>query len=80
MTLPYVVFAVAVTGFFGNTLTAAMIAIGVLLAPRFYRIARAAGLGLTGPQYVEAAELFGASLLVDPAQARVEQGPADASR
>ena len=61
MTLPYIVFAVAVTGILGNTLTPAMIAIGVLLAPRFYRIARAAGLGLTRAQYVEAAELFGAS-------------------
>jgi peptide/nickel transport system permease protein len=61
MTLPYIVFAVAVTGVLGNTLTPAMVAIGVLLAPRFYRIARAAGLGLTRSQYVEAAELFGAS-------------------
>ena len=61
MTLPYIVFAVAVTGILGNTLTPAMIAIGVLLAPRFYRIARAAGLGLIRAQYVEAAELFGAS-------------------
>jgi peptide/nickel transport system permease protein len=61
MTLPYIVFAVAVTGILGNTLTPAMLAIGVLLAPRFFRIARAAGLGLTRAQYVEAAELFGAS-------------------
>lgn len=61
MTLPYVVFAVAVTGILGNTMTPAMIAIGLILAPRFYRIARAAGLGLIRAQYVEAAELFGAS-------------------
>ncbi|GAA2011064.1 ABC transporter permease [Catenulispora yoronensis] len=61
MTLPYIVFAVAVTGVLGNTLTTAMVAIGVILAPRFFRIARAAGLGLTRAQYVEAAELFGAS-------------------
>jgi peptide/nickel transport system permease protein len=61
MTLPYVVFAVAVTGVLGNTLTPAMLAVGVLLAPRFFRIARAAALGLTRAQYVEAAELFGAS-------------------
>ena len=61
MTLPYIVFAVAVTGVLGNTLTTAMAAIGLLLAPRFFRIARAAGLGLTRAQYVEAAELFGAS-------------------
>ena len=61
MTLPYVVFAVAVTGVLGNSLTPAMVAIGVLLAPRFFRIARAAALGLTRAQYVEAAELFGGS-------------------
>jgi peptide/nickel transport system permease protein len=61
MTLPYIVFAVAVTGVLGNSLTPAMLAIGLLLAPRFYRIARAAGLGFTRAQYVEAAELFGAS-------------------
>jgi peptide/nickel transport system permease protein len=52
MTLPYIVFAVAVTGILGNTLTPAMVAIGVLLAPRFYRIARAAGLCLIQAQYV----------------------------
>ncbi|HEV2635413.1 MAG TPA: ABC transporter permease [Actinocrinis sp.] len=61
MTLPYVVFAVAVTGILGNTLIPAMVAIGVILAPRFYRISRAAGLSLVRAQYVEAAELFGAS-------------------
>ena len=61
MTLPYVVFAVAVTGVLGNSLIPAMAAVGVLLAPRFFRIARAAAIGLTGAQYVEAAELSGAS-------------------
>ena len=61
MTLPYVVFAVAVTGFFGNSLTAAMLAVGVLIAPLYFRVTRAAALGLTRTQYVEAAELFGAS-------------------
>jgi peptide/nickel transport system permease protein len=61
MTLPYVVFAVAVTGFFGNSLTAAMTAVGLLIAPLYFRITRAAALGLTRTQYVEAAELFGSS-------------------
>lgn len=61
MTLPYIVFAVAVTGILGNGLTEAMFAIGVLLAPLFFRVTRAAGLALTRAQYVEAAELFGAS-------------------
>ena len=61
MTLPYVVFAVAVTGFFGNSLIAAMTAVGVLIAPLYFRVTRAAALGLTRTQYVEAAELFGSS-------------------
>jgi peptide/nickel transport system permease protein len=61
MTLPYVVFAVAVTGFFGNSLTAAMTAVGVLIAPLYFRVTRAAAIGLTKTQYVEAAELFGSS-------------------
>ena len=61
MTLPYVVFAVAVTGFFGNSLTAAMTAVGVLIAPLYFRVTRAAAIGLTRTQYVEAAELFGSS-------------------
>jgi peptide/nickel transport system permease protein len=61
MTLPYVVFAVAVTGFFGNSLLAAMTAVGLLIAPLYFRVTRAAALGLTRTQYVEAAELYGAS-------------------
>ncbi|MEV6932629.1 ABC transporter permease [Dactylosporangium sp. NPDC051485] len=61
MTLPFIVFAVAVTGILGNGLTQAMLAIGVLFAPLFFRVTRAAGLALTRAQYVEAAELFGAS-------------------
>jgi peptide/nickel transport system permease protein len=61
MTLPFIVFAVAVTGVLGNGLTPAMLAIGVLFAPLFFRVARAAGASLTRAQYVEAAELAGAS-------------------
>jgi peptide/nickel transport system permease protein len=61
MTLPFIVFAIAVTGVLGNGLNQAMLAIGVLFAPMFFRITRAAAIALTGAQYVEAAELFGAS-------------------
>ncbi|WP_433615167.1 ABC transporter permease [Dactylosporangium sp. CA-139114] len=61
MTLPFIVFAVAVTGILGNGLPQAMVAIGMLFAPLFFRVTRAAGLSLTRAQYVEAAELFGAS-------------------
>jgi peptide/nickel transport system permease protein len=61
MTLPTIVFAIAVVGVLGNGLTQAMLAVGVLLAPSFFRVTRAATLQFGRQQYVEAAELFGAS-------------------
>ena len=63
MTLPYVFFAVAVTAALGNGLPEAMIAVGILLAPIFFRVTRAATLEHARAQYVEAAELLGASKL-----------------
>ncbi|MFB9835723.1 ABC transporter permease [Actinoallomurus acaciae] len=62
-TLPYVVFVVAVVGVLGNGLTQAMLAIGLLYSPIFFRVSRAASLTLLRAQYVEAAELFGAGRL-----------------
>lgn len=61
MTLPFTLFAIAAVGVFGNGLNQAMLALGVLLAPLFFRVSRAAALGLKQAQYVEAAELMGAS-------------------
>jgi peptide/nickel transport system permease protein len=61
MSLPPIVFAIAVAGLFANGLFAAIVAVGVLLAPRFFRIARAEALGYARLQYVEAATLLGAS-------------------
>jgi peptide/nickel transport system permease protein len=61
MTLPFTLFAIAAVGVFGNGLSQAMLALGVLLAPLFFRVSRAAALGLKQAQYVEAAELMGAS-------------------
>jgi peptide/nickel transport system permease protein len=63
MTLPSIFFAVAVTAALGNTLTHAMIPVGILLAPYFFRLTRAATLEHARSQYVEAAELLGASKL-----------------
>lgn len=63
LTMPIIVLAVAATGLFSNGTGAVIIAVGVLLAPRFFRIARAETLGFASEQYVEAAELFGASRL-----------------
>ncbi len=45
-----------------------MFAIGVLISPIFFRVTRAVALGLRRQQYVEAAELMGASRVVDAAQ------------
>lgn len=61
MTMPFTLFAIAAVGVFGNGLNQAMLALGVLLAPLFFRVSRAAALGLRQAQYVEAAELMGAS-------------------
>jgi peptide/nickel transport system permease protein len=61
MTLPFTVFAIAVVGTLGNGLHQAMLAIGLLTSPGFFRITRAVALGLRTTQYVEAAELMGAS-------------------
>lgn len=61
MTLPSIIFAVAVTAAIGNGLTQAMIPIGVLMAPLFFRVMRAATLEYVRTQYVEAATLLGAS-------------------
>ncbi|MCX5207849.1 ABC transporter permease [Kitasatospora sp. NBC_00240] len=61
MTLPFTLFAIAAVGVFGNGLHQAMLALGVLLSPLFFRVTRAAALGFTQAQYVQAAELMGAS-------------------
>jgi peptide/nickel transport system permease protein len=63
MTLPSIFFAVAVTAALGNGLVQAMLPVGILLIPGFFRITRAATLEFAGAQYVEAAELLGGSKL-----------------
>jgi peptide/nickel transport system permease protein len=61
MTLPPIVFAIAVSAVLGNGLFPAMAAIGVLISPFFFRVTRAAALEYAAAQYVEAAQLQGAS-------------------
>ena len=63
MTLPYIFFVVAVTAALGNGLVAGDVPVGILLAPVFFRVTRAATLEHARAQYVEAAELLGASKL-----------------
>jgi peptide/nickel transport system permease protein len=60
--LPFMLFAVAVTALLGNGITQAMLVTGVLLAPTFYRVSRAAALSVARSQYVESAQISGASL------------------
>lgn len=59
--LPFLVFAVAMTALLGNGIVQAMIAVGLLVSPLFYRVARSATLSVARSQYVEAAILAGAS-------------------
>jgi peptide/nickel transport system permease protein len=61
MTLPVLVFAIATIAVLGNRLVPVMLAIGFLVAPHFFRLTRAATLTYSREQYVEAADLFGAS-------------------
>ncbi len=61
LALPFILFAIAMPALLGNGLPQAMVAVGVLLAPGFFRVSRAAALSVTSAQYVEAATLLGAS-------------------
>ncbi len=63
ITLPFLIFAIAVAALLGNALQQAMIAVGILISPSFYRITRAAALSHANAQYVTASQLFGASVL-----------------
>jgi peptide/nickel transport system permease protein len=63
MTFPSIFFVVAVVAALGNGLEQAMIPVGILIAPLFFRVTRAATLEHARAQYVEAAELLGASKL-----------------
>jgi peptide/nickel transport system permease protein len=60
--LPFLLFAVAVVALLGNGITQAMVVVGVLVSPLYFRVARAATLQVARSQYVEAAIISGASL------------------
>ena len=60
--LPFLLFAVAVVALLGNGISQAMLVVGVLVAPLYYRVSRAATLQVARSQYVEAAIISGASL------------------
>ena len=59
MALPFITFAIAMAALLGNGLQPAMLAVGILIAPAYFRVTRAATLSFNNLQYVEAAHLFG---------------------
>lgn len=61
LSLPFILFAIVFAALLGNGLIQATLAIGILIAPAFFRIARTATLGVRDSQYVEAALFLGAS-------------------
>ena len=62
LSLPFILFAIVFAALLGNGLFQATLAIGILIAPGFFRIARAATLRVRDSQYVEAATFLGGSV------------------
>jgi peptide/nickel transport system permease protein len=58
---PTLVLAIVITGLLGPSLTNAMIAIGIVSAPRFARVARGSVLSVKNELYLEAARVVGGS-------------------
>ena len=61
MSIPPILLAVVIVGVRGPGLTNAMVAVGIILAPRFYRIARAAASSVRHEAYVESSRAVGCS-------------------
>lgn len=61
MSFPPLILAIAIVGFLGPGLRNAMIAIGIVYAPRFARVTRAATLAVREEVYLEGARAIGAT-------------------
>lgn len=61
MAIPALLLALAIVGILEPNLTSAMIAIGIVYAPRLFRITRAAAISVREETYVEAARSVGSS-------------------
>lgn len=59
--VPALIFALTVIAVLGPGLVNAMIAVGIVTIPRFFRVARAAALDVAGNTYIEAARALGCS-------------------
>lgn len=57
--IPPLIFAIAVVAVLGRELVPAMVAIGVVFAPTFYRVTRAAAMTVAGETYIEASRSMG---------------------
>ena len=57
--IPPLIFAIAVVAVLGRELLPAMVAIGVVFAPTFYRVSRAAAMTVARETYVEASRSMG---------------------
>jgi peptide/nickel transport system permease protein len=60
LSLPALVLAIAITSILGPSLTNVMVAIGIVYAPTFARVARGPTLGVVRLPYIEAARAIGA--------------------
>jgi len=61
MAIPPLLLALSILGIRGPGLTNAMLAIGVILAPRFYKVARASARSVREETYIEASRSIGCS-------------------
>jgi peptide/nickel transport system permease protein len=59
MSVPTLILALAIVGILGPGLTNAMFAVGVVFAPRFFRVARGAASGVRNETYIEACRSIG---------------------
>jgi peptide/nickel transport system permease protein len=61
MAFPSLILAIAIVGVLGPSLTNAMIAVGILIAPRFLRLMRGVTMTVRNQAFMEAAQLAGRS-------------------
>lgn len=61
LALPPLILALAIVAILGPGLTNAMIAVGIVFSPRFYRVARAAAISVRNETYIEASRALGCS-------------------
>lgn len=62
MSIPFLILAISITALLGNGELEALVAVGILISPGFYRVTRAATLAAVSTEFVQAATLSGASV------------------